>query len=301
MPVISYADFCQQALYGPGGYYTGHRPRVGRRAESDFYTSSSVPLFSRLLSAAFETLRELNRLKKPTLIEIGNEPSAPLFGQTPENFGTVKNYPLGKLEKITDNEAIVFSNELFDAQPFERVRTEEPGSWQQLGLNPQEKILDVKMQRTSELAQKLLGKHFAPGATVDVSFEACDLAGKICEGNWKGVFVAFDYGLSLAELMENPRPTARAYKEHRQLSLEEALNLPMGTYDITHHVVWDSLAQVLTEKGFHVHPISTQESFFVNYAAHIFPSLQENERRQLATLLHPAHMGAKFQVMVAVR
>lgn len=299
MAVHSYADFCQEALYGPQGYYRQAKTRVGRSAEADFYTASSVPLFARLLAAAFTTLAQLHRLEKAHVAELGNEPGAGLFQGIPRGFESATCYPLGSPFQI-QSPAIVFSNELFDAQPFERVRYEK-GSWQQLGLEPEEKILDVQLGPASDELQKLLGTHFAEGSTLDVSPQAYALVDEICAGGWKGVFVAFDYGLTLPELVENPRPTARAYQNHRLLGLDEALALPPGSYDITHHVVWDFLAEKLRQNGFHVHPVATQEAFFVNYAAAAFPTLDENERKQLATLLHPAHMGAKFQVLIASR
>lgn len=311
MPHVSYAEFCQQALYGPQGYYNQVRQRVGRNKKGDFYTSCSIALFPRLLAGAFAHLARQHKIDNPALVELGNEPGAALFPAPPsQSFSASQQFPLGTLEGFKPAKVIpqiVFCNELFDAQPFNRYRFSGL-FWQELGIdfdNDTDKIqFDVPWGKASSQEEDLLGKDFPLNATVDISLAAIELIEKITSPSWNGLFVAFDYGLSLAELRENPRATARAYHQHQQLSLEEAINklkLPMGSYDITHHVIWDHLAGALSKNGFRVEPIMSQEAFFVKYAADIFPSLNQEERRQLATLLHPSNMGQKFQVLIAVR
>lgn len=300
MAVQTYAQFCQQALYGPQGYYRAPRPRVGRTAQADFYTASSVPLFARLLAAALGTLAQLNNLPNPHVAEVGNEPGTALLPTPPPGFASTSSHPLGAPASF-HSPSIVFSNELLDAQPFERARFDTQKGWQLLGCDFDQKIFDLTLGPAPEALSQLLGDDWPEGATVDVSLEALALIDRLCAGGWRGVWVAFDYGLSLADLRENPRPTARAYAHHTQLSLQEAFNLPLGSVDLTHHVIWDLVASRLAQNGFRIHPVLTQEAFFVHYAAAEFPKLTPEERRQLATLLHPANMGAKFQALVATR
>ena len=305
---IPYSQFVRASLYGPvalslpngpEGYYRKNRRRIGLDDKTDFYTSSSLSLFPKLLASALTTLRELHRLENATLIEIGNEPRAPVFPKAPHGFYASLNFPLGNPPKI-ESPAILFSNELFDALPFDRFRYDK-GGWRLLGLDPEKKILDLDLGPAPVQAAEFLGTHFPDGATVDLSLETFSLIEQVCGQKFKGLFVAFDYGLTLSQLLANPRPTARAYCRHRQLSLAEALALPPGGYDITHHVIWDLLTLALQKNGFTVQPPISQESFFVNYASGVFPTLTPNERKELTTLLHPAHMGQAFDLLIAHR
>src|SRR5580658_3205985 len=74
--VLSFEDFMEVALYGPGvGYYRRGRPRVGYGEGTDFLTATeSAPLFGRLLGAACADLLGGAPLSGYDFVEIGAEP-----------------------------------------------------------------------------------------------------------------------------------------------------------------------------------------------------------------------------------
>jgi SAM-dependent MidA family methyltransferase len=298
--LLSYSEFIRKSLYGQSGYYRKNQRRIGFSHRTDFYTASSVPLFGKLLGAAFTTLKEIHHLENPTLVELGNEPDSPVFLEGCPGFGASLNFPLDALTRKNHwkSPAVVFCNELFDALPFDRF-VRRKGIWRILGLDADKKIMDLEMGKAPAEDAKFLGDRFPDGATVDISPEAPLLIERLPE--WTGLFVIFDYGLTLSQLLERPRPTGRAYHKHRLLSLGEALSLKAGEYDITHHVMWDLIAGALRKRGFSVATPTSQESFFVKHASGIFPTLSSIERKQLSELIHPSNMGQSFEIMVASR
>ncbi|MEW6060061.1 MAG: SAM-dependent methyltransferase, partial [Actinomycetota bacterium] len=66
---ITFAEFMERALYGPGGFY--ERPPVGR--EGHFVTSPHVhPIFAELLMCAFSELwADLGRPDPFPVVEVG--------------------------------------------------------------------------------------------------------------------------------------------------------------------------------------------------------------------------------------
>src|ERR1700677_1752207 len=76
-PALNFADFMEVVLYEPGiGYYRKSGPRVGRGTGTDFFTSTSSPLFGRLIVAACSDLLGGAPLSGYDFVEIGSEPGA---------------------------------------------------------------------------------------------------------------------------------------------------------------------------------------------------------------------------------
>jgi SAM-dependent MidA family methyltransferase len=125
-------------------------------------------------------------------------------------------------------------------------------------------------------------------------------------GGWQGLFVACDYGKSWLELTTaTPAGTARAYYRHTQSN--DLLARP-GEQDLTCHICWDWLSERLKHQGFADPKIDSQETFLVRHAAKALATITAAEasrlsQRKLALmqLLHPAHLGQKFQVLHAQR
>jgi SAM-dependent MidA family methyltransferase len=132
------------------------------------------------------------------------------------------------------------------------------------------------------------------------------LAKRIAEQSWSGLFVACDYGKSWQELTEAcPAGTARAYFRHNQSN--DLLARP-GEQDLTCHVCWDWLATEIERHGLSAPRVESQESFFVHHAGHYIAEVSAAEAQRfsrrkasLMQLLHPAHLGQKFQVLHALR
>src|SRR5690606_15441484 len=99
--------------------------------------------------------------------------------------------------------------------------------------------------------------------------------------------------------------TGRTYRAHRQGS--DLLADP-GAHDITHHICWDHLIGSLERGGFRDPKVLAQEAFFMRHGSTCIarmietdPGQLNKDRQTLKTLLHPANMGRKFQVLHAFR
>jgi SAM-dependent MidA family methyltransferase len=310
--VLNYRDFVAAALYAPGvGYYQqAGRPRVGRGAGTDFYTASSLRggIFGRLLRAAAAKLIEPESPKNYTLIEIGAEPGAGVFGREARPFAQIITRRLGD-ELTPPARNVIFANEWLDAQPFHRFVFRR-GAWRELGVRVDaENLAEVELAAISSVAQS-----FAPSLPavapeeyhLDISLDAEKVLQELTGSLWPGAIILADYGYDWAQLIhERPAGTARAYHQHEISS--DLLNRP-GEQDLTCHVCWDRLERVLRESGFADVRVERQEAFFMRHAApEIEKILAEGEgafspmRQTLQELLHPAHLGGKFQVLAARR
>ena len=113
---LAFDDFMALALYHPElGYYRRERPRVGRSAETDFYTAtSSGPLFGELIVAACVKL--LGPQAAPhafTFVEIGAEPGGGILREVAHPFAAAHTLRVG---------------EPLDLQPFTHSNNSGPNS-----------------------------------------------------------------------------------------------------------------------------------------------------------------------------
>lgn len=304
---MTFARFMELALYDPQlGYYRRNGPRVGREPGTDFYTStSSGPVFGELVSEACrQRLVQAGRdPARHTFVEIGAEPgSAGVLAGVKHPFAGVRTLHVGDPLALT-GDCVVFSNELFDAQPCVRTVWRR-GHWWEIGVALRDHAL-VEV----ELAIDALRGPVEPGTDgyhFDQPLAAAALADQIAAQGWHGLFVAIDYGKTLRELArETPAGTARAYYRHTQSN--DLLARP-GEQDLTCHVCWDWLSDALRRHGFVDPGLDFQETFLVHYAGEAIAAISAAEAatlspRKLALmqLLLPAKMGQKFQVLHAVR
>jgi SAM-dependent MidA family methyltransferase len=303
---MTFAQFMELALYHPeSGYYRRARPRVGYRPGTDFFTAtSSGALFGELVTAACtELLRAAG--KDPgahTFVEIGAEPgtdgvlsgvSHPFRGATVLRIGDSLSFP---------EESIVFSNELLDAQPCVRS-VYRHGRWVETGVELRDHTLvEVELESPPPYCPV----RATEGYRFDQPLAATKLAARIATESWRGLFLALDYGKTLRELTEEtPGGTIRGYFRHTQTN--DLLANP-GEQDLTCHVCWDWISDALRQHGFAEPVLNFQETFFVRHAGPFIASLSAAEAtrfspRKLALmqLLHPAHLGQKFQVLHALR
>lgn len=307
---LPFDRFSELALYHPDvGYYRRDKARVGTAPGTDFHTSSTVgPVFGRLVAAACECLAGAEVARDHAFVEIGAERSAGVLDGIAHPFRDARTLRLGEPLRI-DGPCIVFSNELFDAQPFVRL-VFRAGAWRELGVRLAGGALafvelDEPSLETRELIERL---PLDPGEGYEFDFSpaAARLAAQIAAQPWHGLFVAFDYGRSWRELTEDsPAGTARAYRAHRQ---HNDLLADPGEQDITCHVCWDELIDAITRHRFAGATVQSQESFFIRHARDAVEALVTGAPRgpdpvklQLQQLLHPTLMGQKFQVLTASR
>ncbi len=303
--VLTFADFMALALYHPElGYYRKERARVGYGGGTDFYTaSSSGPVFGEMVAAACVTLLGGEpAAREHAFVEIGAEPGGGVLAGVTHPFAAARTVRVGETPDI-HGRCIVFSNELFDAQPLRRF-VRRAADWRELGVVLRDGALH-EVELDPVLAPWLPAA--APeGYVFDAPRAAAGLATRLAAQPWSGLFLAFDYGKSLVELATaTPAGTARAYHQHTQ---SNDLLARAGEQDLTGHICWDWLAESLHAAGFTDAKVESQEAFFIHHAGGFLSAAMAAEaartsQRKLAflQLLHPSHMGQKFQVLHARR
>ena len=309
---MTFARFMALALYDPAvGYYRRDRHRIGYGPGTDFFTAStSGSIFGELIAAACVTLLGERDPRAFTFVEIGAEPpdaAEPTSGGgvlagVAHPFGAVRTVAVGEPIELA-GPCVVFSNELFDAQPFHRF-VFRGGAWRELGVALRDGVLATV--ELSAATPAPLPATAPEGYVIDAPLAAADLAKHIAAQPWTGLFLACDYGKSWRELTEAaPAGTARAYFRHTQ---SNDLLIRPGEQDLTCHVCWDWLAEALARRGFASPAVESQEAFFIHHAADLIAVISAAEaarfsRKKLALLqlLHPAHLGQKFQVLHASR
>ena len=301
---MSFDSFMALALYHPRvGYYRQDRARVGYGQGTDFFTATtSGAIFGELVAAACVKLLGSADPRAHTFVEIGAEPGGGVLAGVPHPFAASRTIRLGEPIELR-GPCVVFSNELFDAQPFARY-VRRDGQWREIAV-----CLDdhgLRQVERSSLHPVMLPDINQDGYCFDTPHAATALAAEIARQSWSGLFVAFDYGKSFRELSEaTPAGTARAYYHH---TLSSDLLARPGEQDLTCHICWDWLSDALGQNGFASPILESQEAFLIRHAGEAIAAISAAEaartsQRKLALLqlLHPAHLGQKFQVMHARR
>ncbi len=306
---MSFARFMELALYHPEvGYYRQERARIGYGEGTDFFTAStSGPLFGELVVAACVGLLRANGRDPTThaFVEMGAEQAGGILSGVDHPFASARTVRVGEVTTLR-GDCVVFSNELFDAQPCIRTVV-HGGRWRELGVKIKgDQLVEIELPGEVSVADVTAEAALSEGYRFDRPEAATALAETIVAQPWQGLFVAFDYGKTLRQLLEEtPAGTARAYFRHTQSN--DLLANP-GQQDLTCHVCWDWLESALARNGFAAPVVVTQESFFIRNAGEIIASVSTAEaarfsRRKVALLqlLHPSHLGQKFQVLHAIR
>lgn len=307
--VMSFARFMDLALYHPEvGYYRQERARIGYGGETDFFTAStSGPLFGELVVAACVGLLRASGRDPAAhaFVEIGAEHSGGILSGVEHPFASARTVRVGQVATL-NGDCVVFSNELFDAQPCIRT-TVRAGCWRELGVRLEgDQLVEIELAGEAYRDDIVSASSLPDGYHFDRSEAATELADAIAAQPWRGLFVAFDYGKTLRHLLEEtPAGTVRAYHRHTQSN--DLLANP-GQQDLTCHVCWDWIESALVRNGFTAPLLVTQESFFIRNAGEFIASVSTAEaarfsRRKVALLqlLHPSHLGQKFQVLHAIR
>jgi SAM-dependent MidA family methyltransferase len=301
---MTFAQFMELALYHPTlGYYRGARQRVGYERGTDFFTAStSGPIFGELIVAACVQLLGGRDPHDYTFVEIGAEAGADVLNSVTHPFAARRTIAVGESIELSGR-CVIFSNELFDAQPFRRFVFGR-GAWHELGVAGRDAgLVEIEFSPANE---SFLPANAPEGYVLDAPMAAPPLLRGIVEQPWSGLFIACDYGKTWKELVEAvPAGTARAYYQHTQSN--DLLARP-GEQDLTCHVCWDWLIEVLTRNRFGSPVLESQEAFFVRHAADFIAATTAAEaahfsrkKLSLMQLLHPAHLGQKFQVLHGFR
>lgn len=303
--MVSFARLVAAALYAPGlGYYSSDRVRVGKAAGTDFTTAAVLgPMFGQLIAGAAQSL--VGDLKSHALVEVGAEPGQTHYTAVASQFAELRTFRFGSTPDFPARSVLV-ANELLDAQPFHRF-VRQDGVWRELGVRVDgaeltvEPLGDFSTSLAAEFARTLPSA--AEGWIIDAPLAAEELLARLLSGGWAGAVILLDYGKTVAQCLESsPAGTARAYRSHQ---LSGAILEELGSQDLTCHVLWDRIEPILVGAGFNGVRLDRQEAFFVKYAGgemeRIALSGDHEATGRLRALTHPAHFGAKFQVLHGVR
>jgi SAM-dependent MidA family methyltransferase len=303
--VVSFARLVEVALYAQGlGYYSSDRVRVGKASGTDFTTAAALgPMFGQLIAGAVRSL--VGDLKAHALVEVGAEPGQTHYAGVASHFAELRTFRFGSVPEFPARSVLV-ANELLDAQPFHRF-LRQGATWLELGVRVDsaeltvEPLTDYSTPLAADFARSLPPAE--AGWIIDAPLPAEELLSKLFSGGWAGAVVLLDYGKTVAQCLESsPAGTARAYRGHQ---LSGAILESLGSQDLTCHVLWDRLELILAKAGFSNVQLDRQEAFFVKYAGtemeRIAMSGDPEATGRLRALTHPAHFGAKFQVLHGIR
>ncbi len=228
---------------------------------------------------------------------------SPLTRMPPSPFAGVETRSLGDSRPLPAH-AVVFFNEVLDAQPFHRVRYTPDGwkeaaarphedSWQWEWLPPEPQLLPY-LQSISEPL---------PGQIVDLPLAACDWLRQLLAGQWSGLLLTADYGKTWHELVhEFPEGTGRAF--YQQKVHGDLLDRP-GDQDLTCDPCWDWLEAVLQQQGCHTIRRQRLETFWVHNARpaleRVFTQGNLREKSILREMLHPSFYGMRFEALSATK
>ncbi len=272
---ITFAEYMERALYGPGGYYTRNS------AGSDYYTSPQVhPAFGALLAVQlFQFWRLLERPDPFWVIEPGAghgllaRDVCNAARHLPEGFaGSLRYAAVDRrpgsreagdlaLTKIAGDArrlpfrnvtGCIISNELLDALPVHRVRLED-GKLRELYVGIQSDVADgyegqlVEVAgdaSTPELERRLadLGFALADGQTAEFCLMLDDWAASVASTLETGFVLTIDYGRSAVDLYDpaqRPHGTLVTYRSHRQT---DTPLVDPGRQDITAQVDFTSVS-----------------------------------------------------------
>ncbi|MGC6424137.1 MAG: SAM-dependent methyltransferase [Lentimonas sp.] len=305
---ISYAKYIELALYTKdAGYYTKKHNRVGRHSKRDFYTAESLgQVFAQLVTTAAEDLLPSGQAAQSTFVEIAAEPDAELLS-------TLESHSFQDAKVIRHGDRIeaegpvaIFANEWLDALPFHRLIFKHE-TWHERGVEfdsagtLRDTLLPSFSSEVAAIANRLPDT-IEDNYELDLPLRAEAELAKLLDQEWTGLLLLFDYGKTWESLLTDcPVGTARTFYQHQQQN--DLLDLP-GEKDITCDVCWTPLKAQLEAAGMNSVTLESQESFLVQRAQRAAASIVSQSagnfsqaRQTLMELIHPAHMGRRFQVL----
>lgn len=344
---IPFSEYMAVALYHPQcGYYRRKREKIGR--EGDFVTNSTIHgVYGEVWSERF--VRDWRLLPEREdgaylLAEIGGgaghfaqqvldhlrrvdqeiyERLSYLFVETSDYHQSLASdrlrahaahvVPLSDLDQLSPyfegGQILVYSNELFDALPVERVRRHQ-GELEECFV---ELDRDGKLsERWLPLQNDQIQAYFAEmevtlpeGYEMEIPLAMREVYQKIASAMERGILYTVDYGYLFHELLIPSRRqgTLLGYREHRFSSnLYEA----PGEMDITAHVQFEALMKWGERLGMKNRSYLTQREWLLQNGAldHLLPhegkdpfSAEAKRNRAIVQLTLPGGMGDTFRVL----
>lgn len=348
---VSFGRFMELALYDPDdGYYERSTNPIG--TQGDFITSVSCGrLFGALLAEKFLLWCEPDSSPNDvpiTLLECGSHRGQMALDMLdylrefrPEWYSTIEYRivepslrrkslqesmladHISKIrwhydwEDIPEDSirGVIFSNELLDALPYERISWDaQRQRWYSWSVTQTEGAFtwtpstsaSTAVQEFTEATDRRIKDLLPDGFTTEISPAANAWWQTAARRLAKGRLVAIDYGLTLEQRLSPHRAegTLRAYQNHRLT--DDVLSNP-GEQDITAHVDFTALEQAGQGAGLTHTTLESQESFLTHILSEVMQRdpnarlLQPDYLKQFQTLTHPNHFGRAFSVFVQQR
>ncbi len=326
----------EQALYHPEhGYYTSGRAALGRAG--DYFTSVSVgPLFGRLLALQFAEMWErLQRPTDFSIVEQGahhghfahdvltaaRHEHTPFYSalryQIVEPFPSLAKQQAHTLAEFPDKltwhsalhtlppfRGVHFSNELLDSFPVHLVHWTGQ-EWQERHVTTTADsftFVDRPLSDPRLLERlRLIPPPLPAGYQAEINLAALDWLETLAPRLTTGFILIADYGWPRAEYYAPHRHTGtlRSYAQHRIIPSPLT---HLGQADLTAHVEWTSLAEHAQTCGLELAGFTDQHHFLTGLLAgeageNLVAEADANTSRALQTLLHPQHLGLKFQFL----
>jgi SAM-dependent MidA family methyltransferase len=257
---ISFAEFMELALYGPGGFY--EHPPVGEAGH--FVTSPHVhPVFARMLARALRGMWDLLGRPSPFhVVEVGAGDGTlardlqDLLAGTGCEYVAVDRSPGARAQlrelPVTVTATLeaaghghtgcVLANELLDNLPFRWLRGTPRGPVEvRVGLQGDRFApVEVPWDRSLELEEKIPAPALEPGREVALPTGALHFLDRLAHFLGSGYVLLVDYAASEAT------GPVHGYREHRVV--EDVLASP-GSADITAGVDLDAVTARLEREG----------------------------------------------------
>lgn len=323
------------SLYDPQrGYYARETRQVGRAG--DFFTSVSVgPVFGRLLAERFVQWWDSNgNPAQWRIIELGAHdgrlaadvlafmeqlhPAAfagleyviiePLPGLAAAQRDRLSPF-CGRLvirqqvDSLPPRPGIAFGNELLDALPFHVIEWHD-GRWTECHVGhsgagfcwlPGQPL----HPGLASLPGDLPGP-FPEGYRSEIRSCYPGLLESLADALGEGLILWIDYGFARPEYYSESRTTGTLRTYHRHQAGEDPLADPGGA-DITAHVDFTHVAETALSLGMTPSCFCDQGSWLTRLAGPWLRSMESEPDaaaiRQFQTLVHPAHLGARFHVL----
>lgn len=322
---LPFSRFMELALYAPGaGYYSSGRATVGKGG--DFITNVSVSgVYGEILADVIREVRTVlhapsdfliveqgaheGHLARDILDALGEEAAYAIIEPSPvwrerqaETLAGRRVRWVSTAADLPPFSGLHLSNELFDALPFDVVRSDGSG-W-----------IERRVGRTEEGfgwcdgPQMETGLPARPaGYTTEVRRDHGAIFRPLASRMSRGFVLAVDYGYP-EDLFFAPfrsEGTLSCYRGHRRDA--DPLEEPGGK-DITGHVNFSALARDAAAAGFTPRRIADQHHFLVGAATQLLRTLDGEQSpeaarklRGLRLLLHPETMGRQFHALLFSR
>lgn len=334
---LSFSRFMDSTLYAPvhGYYRRTDRPQIG--PQGDFFTSvSASPVFGRIWARFFrEKLAEMPsseyRMSNAEFQSMENPAPSGSKDWKPQianitEFGAHRGqFRADVLAECPDLPyrvveagdplperlcGVVFSNELIDALPFDRLRL-RGGAWREIriDLDPAGALREIEVAASDELLALLPEALRVPPPDIEAwEIELCpratawlrDIAARLD----RGYIVTVDYGHTRDEYFSKPRPAGTLRCYHRHTRTDDPLLHP-GEQDITADVDFSALIETGEAAGLETVLFADQSRALLEIGRDVIAEIvardagkMSRERNAIHQLLHPAHMGARFKVLI---